>query len=447
MDVLSHVIGSGIAQILLGFTFFVRFLHKKGKPYFYFLFAACAGAIIYYVPHGGIPEFAVFVFLLAASGIWMYRADWKSAVLYATLVVEVMQLCYGIVNSLSSVFYPLMSAFDRNRIGFVFMLAGEFISLMLSGLCCHMVYRYFSYCGTIKKQYVFMVLIPVLVLFLMEEYIGSIIYGVNITDGGGITVYTNHYQMLAVQVLGMASLFCILFAYKRLLQNFRLSTELSLLEQEEHSMNRYVEEARTRYERTASFRHDVKNHMAVLKKLLQSGNLEQAVQYIGDMEGMAEELSFPCSTNNPVVDILAGNKLGIAKSMGIDVNCSLVLPYPCGLRDIDICIILSNALDNAIHACKDMEDGAERYIHVTGRIQGDFLLMEIENSFHGKGIPKEGTGLSNIKAVAEKYQGAMSVRTQGCVFILHVLLIIPRHSECISRQMDSSAGGSGRKSS
>lgn len=138
-------------------------------------------------------------------------------------------------------------------------------------------------------------------------------------------------------------------------------------------------------------------------------------------------MSFPCSTNNPVVDILLGNKLGIAKSMGIDADCSLLLPYPCGLRDIDICIVLSNALDNAIGACKNMDAGTERYIHVSGRIQGDFLMLEVKNSFHGNGTFKNGTGLSNIKTVAEKYGGAMHIEVQENIFVLHVLLIIPGH--------------------
>ena len=161
-----------------------------------------------------------------------------------------------------------------------------------------------------------------------------------------------------------------------------------------------------------------------MKNLLQSGKLEEAVSYMEDMDDMAEKMSFPCSTNNPVVDILVGNKLGIAKSMGIDVDCSLLLPYPCSLRDIDICIVLSNALDNAIQAVKRLDAGMEKYIHVSGRIQGDFLMMEIENSFHGKGAFKKGTGLSNVNAVAEKYGGAMSIETQENKFVLHVLLII-----------------------
>ena len=153
------------------------------------------------------------------------------------------------------------------------------------------------------------------------------------------------------------------------------------------------------------------------------------------MEGMTEELSFPCSTNYPIVDVLMGNKLGMAKSRGIDVSASLSLPYPCLIRDIDFCIILSNALDNAIHACENIKDSSEKYIRVTGRIQGDFIFIEVENSFQGNRMPEKGTGLSNIKMVTEKYHGAMSIKTEKGTFILSILLIIPQHSESISRQI------------
>lgn len=453
-----YAMGGGIAQILSGFIFYVRFLHRKVNPCFYLLCAVCGGVFVYFIRDDGMVQTAFYVCLLAASGILMSagdpagrsrlreKSDRKAAVLYAVMVAEVMQLCYGIVKSLWSVVYPLMPAFDGGAAGYAFMLSGDLVSLLLFWLCCHMIYRHFSCGEMIRQQYLFLLLVPVLMIFFMEEYINFIIYGVNITDNGGITVYTNHYQMLAIQLLGIGSLFCILFAWQKMLQSVRLGTELSLLEQQEHSLYQYVEEARTRYEKTAAFRHDVRNHIAVIQKLLQSGNWEQAMRYMGDMEEMAQELSFPVSTHNPVVDILAGNKFGIAKSMGIGVECSLVLPYPCGLRDIDICIILSNALDNAIHACNKMEDGAEKYIRVAGRIQGDFLLMEIENSFRGESMPREGTGLSNIRAVAEKYQGAVSVKMRESVFLLHVLLIIPQHSESIPRQMDSSDLSGGRKS-
>ena len=68
-------------------------------------------------------------------------------------------------------------------------------------------------------------------------------------------------------------------------------------------------------DKTKSFRHDIRNHIAVVKKLLQSEKLEEAVTYMEELDDMAEKMSFPCSTNNPVVDILVGNKLGIVKQI------------------------------------------------------------------------------------------------------------------------------------
>ena len=285
----------------------------------------------------------------------------------------------------------------------------------------------------------FLIFVPILMIFIMSNYINAIEYDFQfeiLADKGPAGHFFSHGQMLVMYLLGLASLFCILFSYKKLQQIFRLSTEISLLEQQEHSLNQYVEEAKTRYDETRSFRHDIRNHISVVKKLLQNGKLEEAAAYMEDLDDMAEKTSFPCSTNNPVVDILVGNKLGIAKSMGIDVDCSLLLPYPCGVRDIDICIVLSNALDNAIHAAKSLDAGMGKYIRVSGRIQGDFLMMEIRNSFHGKGAFKKGTGLSNVKKVAERYGGAMSIETQENIFVLHVLLIIPQHPESSTQQMD-----------
>ncbi|MDE7223976.1 MAG: GHKL domain-containing protein [Acetatifactor sp.] len=446
---LFNVYIMGSIEILFQFCYFIKILKKKVSFLWYFLFTASAFALIYAIPLGTTIGFVMLVLLLTAGGILFCHADFWSSLLYAALVALIMQLCYGSVKSLLSILNLLMPAALHNTDGIVFMLVGEGVSLMLAGICYDMVYRYFSVDALYPRdvlyplytaaemRYMFLVFIPILMIFLMGEYINTIVYGWEVIKSDGSTEYlVNHWQMFFIQILGMASLFCVLFAYKKLLQSFRLSTELSLLEQEEHSLNQYVEETKARYDRTKSFRHDIRNHIAVVKKLLQSGKLDEAVSYMEDMDDMAERMSFPCSTNNPVVDILVGNKLGIAKSMGIGVDCSLLLPYPCGLRDIDICIVLSNALDNAIHACKSLDAGTEKYIQVAGRIQGDFLMIETRNSFHGKGAFKKGTGLSNVKMVAEKYGGAMSIETKGDIFVLHVLLVIPQHPEDIPQQMD-----------
>lgn len=425
----------GMIQMLTGLYFYRRFLQKRERVSVYLLSAAIGCAVVQAAPVGSIAQYLIYTLLLVIIGIFVCRADWKSVILYAVMTVEIMQLSFGMVNSLAGIVQPGVSYAHQHTSAVLSVLLGV-VALVTAIVCYGVVCRYFLYYETVEKQYLFMILVPILMIFFMDEYIGSIIYGnITVTNAGGVIVTANDYQMLVIQLFGMASLFCLMFAYKKLLQNFQLRTELSLLEQEESSLNQYVEEAKTRYEKTQSFRHDIKNHMTVVKDLLRNGNPEEALAYIGDLAEMTEALSFPCSTGNPVVDILLGNKLGIAKSTGIDVDCSLILPYPCPVRDIDFGIILSNALDNAVRACRDVSDGAEKYIRMSGRLQGDFILLEVENSFQEKGRAAKGTGLSNIRAVAEKYQGAMSIKTQGHSFFLSVLLVIPRHTESIPRQI------------
>ena len=438
----------GIVEVSFQFYFLVKILKKKIWTPFYFLFAVGAVIINDFVPASMVTGFVVLVFLLTAYGTVICHADFKYSLLYAALAAEIMLICGGIVNSMISLPYPWMPAFFHETDNIAAMLISEAASLALTGFCYYMVYRYFSWDDfdpvdtpktTMGMQQMVLIFIPILMIFIMSSYINAIEYDFQFeisVDKGPAEHFFSHGQMLSMYFLGLASLFCILFSYKKLQQSFRFSTEISLMEQQEHSLNQYVEEAKTRYDETKSFRHDIRNHIAVVKKLLQNGKLEEAITYVEDLDDMAEKMSFPCSTNNPVVDILVGNKLGIAKSMGIDVDCSLPLPYPCGIRDIDICIVLSNALDNAIHAVKNPGADIEKYIRVSGRIQGDFLMMEIQNSFHGKGAFKKGTGLSNVKKVAEKYGGAMSIETQENVFVLHVLLIIPQHPENSTQQMD-----------
>ena len=374
----------GVVEMSFQFYFLAKVLKKKVWLPFYFLFAGCAVIVNDFVPAGTIIGFVVFGFLLTAYGIFICHADFKYSLLYAALATEIMLLCCGIVNSLMSLSYPWVPAFFHKADNIAAMLLVEAVSLSLVGFCYYMVYRYFSIdvrCPAdgpdtaMEMQQMFLIFIPILMIFIMSKYISAIELDVQfevLVDKGPAEHIFSHGQMLAMYFLGLLSLFCILFSYKKLQQNFRLSTELSLLEQEEHSLNQYVEEARTRYDRTKSFRHDIRNHIAVVKNLLQSGKLEEAVSYMEDMDDMAEKMSFPCSTNNPVVDILVGNKLGIAKSVGIDADCSLLLPYPCGIRDIDICIVLSNALDNAIQAVKSLDAGVENIFGCLGAFRGIF---------------------------------------------------------------------------
>jgi len=422
-------------EMLAGFCFLAGFLRKKIKPLYSILSAAFGMAVLVIFRAEGIWAFLVWILLLMAVGKLLYRADFVSLALYAVVTVEIMNLCFGLSNSLSYILFPIVYEKSPRFFGFILMGTGNILALALAVLC----YRSVKKCSvcdeTADRKCVLVILMPVLLIFFASEFINETIYGDIVTVGKeGMLSDINPYQLLLLQALGVVSLFCVMFSYKKLAESFRLNKEAALLEMQAHSLSQYVEEAKLRYEKTKSFRHDIKNHITVVKELLQTEKTEEALQYVEGMEGLTADISFPVCTNHPVLDILLGNKLGIAEENQIEVQCSMIVPYPCGISDIDFCVILGNALDNAVSACNQINSGKQKYIHVTGKVQGDLLLMEIENSYTGRGAVRGGTGLTNIRTAVEKYHGAMEIRTYGETFVLSILVIIPRQAESISQQ-------------
>ena len=434
LDFFSRYIMESL-EMLMGFWFYTGFLQKRGNPIYWILFGALGMAVMETFNIQGFLAFLVFALLLMAAGKLFCRADFIPATLYAVVTVEIINLCFGLSNSLSYILFPVVFEKSPRFFGFILMGAGYTLALVLAVLCYRGVQKCCGCVRTVDRKYVFVILMPTLLIFWASAYINETIYGnIVTTEKAGMLSGVNAYQILLMQVLGVVSLFCILFSYKKLIEGFLLHKEAAVLELQAHSLQQYVEEAKLRYEKTKSFRHDIKNHITVMKELLQNQKTEEALQYVEGMENLTADISFPVSTNHPVLDILLGNKLGIAEENRVEVQCSLVVPYPCGISDIDFCIILGNALDNAIFACKRIDSGKQKYIHVSGKVQGDFLLIAIENSYTGGKTVHEGTGIANIRTAAEKYQGAIEIQAEGEKFVLSILLIIPQQSGSIPRQ-------------
>ena len=68
-------------------------------------------------------------------------------------------------------------------------------------------------------------------------------------------------------------------------------------------------------------------------------------------------------------------------------------------------------------------------------MQGDFLLIEVENSTDKTGF-RAGTGLSNIQWTVEKYGGSTALSMDGHTACLSILLDISQHPQDISQQSD-----------
>ena len=414
LDVLC-IAGQGVMHVI----FVSRLTGKKQKLWYfaaYILLLAALRLIPAKFDIGGAVSVAVGVLeLYAVSRFWMGNQQSMSW-LASVLAFYISQLSFGIINSVEAALFPRLIG---NPSLYLMLIVAQALFLGLCICCYHAVLKLLTWTEGSQTPYIGLLLFPGLFFFAAELYILHTAYSffapiISLEEVG------RHSTLLLLQVMGLAALLCTLYAYRQLCKGFQAQAELQSLTQAAHEQKVYIAEAQARYEQTKSFRHDIKNHLSVLDGLLRGGKPEEGREYLKKLEAVSEALSFPYQTGNPVVDILLGEKLGLAKEIAAEV--SLVLPKPCGIDDFDLCVLFANALDNAIAACR-ANDGAKA-IRISGKQQGDFYMLTFENTCSDEPLPPAGTGLSNIKAVAEKYHGALLTEKNGRQYYLSVLLNI-----------------------
>lgn len=333
----------------------------------------------------------------------------------ALIIVTVMQLCFGTVNSVIGVLSPLMIGQDPD-ITAAIMIVLNLFSIFSNCMCCEIMIKRLSVNGSDGKNIpaVKFVFILLAVILGIEIYLNQSFYGNTVEENQLEKISENFPVTLVFQILGISAVYCVL----------RMCGEMIRSKQELEYTKHWAENARERCEKTKAFRHDLKNHMAVITGLLSRGDTQVAKEYLEEIGTISEEFSSRFQTGRAATDIVINSKLIYAEKKGIKVDCELKIPR-CDINDSDLCIILANAVDNAIHAC-DKVDSNTKFIEINGFLRENILLIEVKNRFDGKKF-KKGTGISNIEATAKKYNGSVSISCTEDVFTLGVLMNISQH--------------------
>ncbi len=374
----------------------------------------------------GLAVFCMLIVLYGVNRLLLNNGRAASCVA-AVLSLYVMQLSFGLTDSIESMIFVKLLGHTA-LINFM-VVAATVTALVMCFLVYRMILRQYSMSRRPEEPYVWMLLPPCVFFLAAEMYVLKTAYS-GVAEPYKAEVSEN-LAMLTFQLLGLAALFASLLACRHVRDGLQAQAELASLAQAADAQKTYVEQARARYELTRSFRHDVNEHLSVLAGLLSRGNTEQAETYLEKLKAVNSKLSFPYHSGNPVVDIILEDKLSIAVADNTEVQLSLNLP-PCSVDDLDLCVIFSNALDNALKACAAIE--GEKRISIRGKQQGDFYFLEFENTCESPSPIVAGTGLSNIRTITSRYGGAMTAEKTGCVFCLSVLLNISQHPDDRSLQ-------------
>lgn len=185
---------------------------------------------------------------------------------------------------------------------------------------------------------------------------------------------------------------------------------------------------------TAMMRHDLLKHLNTLEGLLSGGQTLRAVNYIKEVSQESQKLKSVINTGNYILDILLNSRLCAALDEGIQVDIIRAeAPVSLPMTDSDLCSVLLNALDNAIHACSD-PSMTNPWIRLDLHIKKQFFYISMENSaleserrYHKnkslKTIKEHGYGTFIMERTIEKYGGIMQVKQFSGRF--RVTLVLP----------------------
>lgn len=212
------------------------------------------------------------------------------------------------------------------------------------------------------------------------------------------------------------------------------------LEQTRDSLNmqiaqsvREIEALRESQRKTSIYRHDLRHHMQYLSTCIENGLLEQARRYIREVYSEIESNRITVFCENEAANLIFSAFAERAREYGIPMTVRAGIPRTLSVSESDLCVLISNALENALQACQRRHRrGLSGTIEVFVNEKDGKLFLQFVNSCDADvafdhGIPVtdsagHGLGTQSIEAIVEKYGGICEFLVREGRFILRVLL-------------------------
>lgn len=224
---------------------------------------------------------------------------------------------------------------------------------------------------------------------------------------------------------------------------FRISAEewtRSRLEEIQKCLNlqilqavREIETLRESQQKTRIYRHDLRHHMLFLLSCIENGKYGRAREYIGEICSGIEGNQVTVYCQNEVANLILSAFVGRAGDFDIPIEVRAEISRNIPVSESDLCVLLCNALENALHACqRQKEKGLSGMIKIIIREKNEKIFLQIANScdeevLFDRGIPiagetGHGLGVRSICAIVEQYGGVYDFKVKGGQFVLSVSL-------------------------
>ncbi len=261
----------------------------------------------------------------------------------------------------------------------------------------------------------------ILIIFVISKYAYSLVDTISVA-------------WVAVSVvLLVSSNILVFYLFEKQLRQDEETKKSTLIQQQLRYQTQYFKELSDKYKLSNKTIHDTKNQLYAISAAIIESDFEIAKSKIDELCKNAAAGENAIRTGNDALDALINTKYNDNKELNIKFIHNIIFNAKTKIDNIDLCIIIGNALDNAIEACSKIDINIEKEIFLKIRQVNDNLAIEMTNptaqnieQVNGKlaSGKKEkelhGFGMQSMEEIVNKYNGNLSYTQNHGLFTLKI---------------------------
>ena len=391
--------------------------------------------------------FATAIILVTniSANYYFYRTENYTAVFYVDLVMllvigvalkplfadKVMQWCFSYITMLNIYVAVVFLSYIFSDIFPRPMYGNAYLRLILFSVIIAVFRKWVSKLYRNVLDYWHIYILPAVSLLVC--FLGYF-FGYDIEE----MLIKNYIPLMLLILLGLSVYISIIHSLKTITkqyvmreENHKMQAEREYLQLAAGNMSQrlmLMEEVSARNSRAA---HDRRHFNNVLLELLEQGKAEEAAALLQSQNQTAHKIS-KVYCENPAVNAAVCHYAGLAEQEGISTEVELDIPRNLTEDALELAMVVSNLMENAIRACKRLSRNQTPYLRFTCRSVGR-LLLEIENPCtedtvldeNGYPIAREeghGIGSKGVIAFVKKYDGELLYKIEKGVFRVRILV-------------------------
>ena len=187
---------------------------------------------------------------------------------------------------------------------------------------------------------------------------------------------------------------------------------------------------RSQYE-ISILRHDMRHHLSIILTQLQNGHPDKAQEYIHEINSAYDDTIIAAYSGNEMLNSVLSIYHSRFTDRGLSLICNVSTGKELPCSDLSLCTILSNALENSMHALEQLESPS-KWARLTLSQKKNHILFQLENPVEKipafvDGVPVStrnghGIGVRSIIYYVEQLHGQCHFSIVDHCFVLRIII-------------------------